>query len=239
VNYLLNHKSGNPHDKATNFPGDVQIALWELAGTNYRGWNIDLYPNAKAMYDDATANGIGFVPRPGEVVAVALCADGLSEGWPAGGDKDVQDTIIEVPVPGGCTPGYWKQEHHFFAWKRTGLTQDDFYGNVFPFHGSEFDFDHVTSMTLLEALWTGGGKEKALNRHATAGLLNAANPNVAYYYTVDEVLRMVEDAYDSGDFNHYKDMIEKANQMGCPLGNGKFSDGFECGSTANWSSVKN
>ena len=64
----------------------------------------------------------------------------------------------------GCTPGYWKQPHHFDSW--TNYTPSDEYDVIF---GVPYD------KTLLEALRTGGGGEKALGRHATAGLLNAAH----------------------------------------------------------------
>ena len=71
--------------------------------------------------------------------------------------------------------------------------------------------------TLLEALETGGGGEKALGRHAVAALLNAANPGVSYYYTKDEVMAMVQNAYGTGDFEGIKDLFEAQNEQGCPL----------------------
>jgi hypothetical protein len=213
INYLLNHQQGSIKE--------VQVAMWLLIGPWNGAFGPAVDPNkVDDMVSAAQANS-SFVPGEGQVVAVILCADGVAE-------DPYQGTIIEVEVPRrggqGCTPGYWKQEQHFFAWEPTGYYQNDIYGYVFPFDGTEFDWDHVTEMTLLEALWTGGGKEKALYRHATAGLLNAASPDVAYAYTVDEVLQMVEDAYESGDFNFYKDMLDEANNMGCPLDNGRHEE---------------
>lgn len=113
-------------------------------------------------------------------------------------------------IPGGgegCTPGYWKQSHHFDSW--VGHATRDLFNTVFG----------VTSSfggTLLEALKRGGGKEKALGRHAVAALLNAAS-SVYYDLTEDEVKEAVQDAYASGDFNGVKGDLEELNELGCPL----------------------
>ena len=66
----------------------------------------------------------------------------------------------------GCTPGYWKQRHHLGSWTGYGPGED--YDVVF---GVVASFDK----TLLEALWQGGGGEKALGRHAVAALLNTTS----------------------------------------------------------------
>lgn len=202
VNYLLNNKNGSIED--------IQAAMWDLTGTY--GGTFPITTEAQAMIDDANDNGSGFLPTDGQIAAVVLCVDGDS------GPRSYQDTLIEVPTPPrdgqGCTPGYWKQEQHFFAWIPTGYTQVDLYG-------IEFSVDDTKDLELLQALKAGGGGEKALYRHATAALLNAASPDVAYYYSVAEVIQMVQDAYTSGNFEDFKDMLEDANEMGCPLDNGK------------------
>jgi len=74
--------------------------------------------------------------------------------------------------------------------------------------------------TLLEVLKTGGGGEKALGRHAVAALLNASNLDVGYLYTVDEVIAIVQGAYNSGDFETAKNQLEVQNELDCPLGRG-------------------
>jgi hypothetical protein len=95
VNYLLNHKAVS----ATAW--DVQIALQTVAGTD-AGAYAPLPPLAQAMVDDANSNGHGFLPGPGNVVAVAICADGIDVGTPFG---LWQDDVIEVPfVPVTATP---------------------------------------------------------------------------------------------------------------------------------------
>ena len=102
VNYLLNHKQGSRYD--------VQKALWKILGADGTSLVVDPKINlsvVNAMVADANANGAGFVPGPGEFVAVLIFNDGF-----VGRGEANQDTLIEVQVPTrrGCTltPGYWK-----------------------------------------------------------------------------------------------------------------------------------
>jgi uncharacterized repeat protein (TIGR01451 family) len=108
----------------------------------------------------------------------------------------------------GCTPGYWKQPHHFDSW--TDFSPAERYNDVF---GVSASFD----LRLLEALRQGGGKEIALGRHAVAALLNATSRGVTFLYSRWHVYAIVRDAYVTGDFNSAKDLLEAQNQQGCPL----------------------
>lgn len=112
----------------------------------------------------------------------------------------------------GCTPGYWKQEHHFDSWTAAGYAPENSFSAAFGVSASG-------NPTLLQAAKTGGGGEKALLRHATAALLNAAHPDVNYAYTVSEVISMVQQAYSSGSFESVKNLFEAANEGpgGCSL----------------------
>ena len=77
VNYILNHKQSFDWE-------DIRAAIWYFT-------NPDEYqstPKAQIMVDDALANGEGFIPAPGQVVAV-ICDAG----------DDIQFTFIEVVVP--------------------------------------------------------------------------------------------------------------------------------------------
>ena len=108
----------------------------------------------------------------------------------------------------GCSQGYWK--NHLDSWDPTGYEPDDEYEDVFGVD----DYDK----TLLEALKSGGGGENALGRQAVAALLNAAHPHVDYYYTEDEVIDIVQDAYSTGNFENAKNRLEKRNDgSNCPL----------------------
>ena len=70
-------------------------------------------------------------------------------------------------------------------------------------------------------------------RQAVAALLNAASPMVNYYYTVDEVISMVRQAYATGQYDHVKDLLEAQNSLelsgGCDGGGGGGSGGGGCG----------
>jgi hypothetical protein len=116
------------------------------------------------------------------------------------------------PPPGGgegCTPGYWRQEHHFDSW--VGFNPSDDFEDVFGVNAA-FDPD-----SLGVAVQLGGGGEYALARHAVAALLNAASPDVDYLYSQAQVISMVQSAYASGDFEDVKDLFEDQNEAGCPL----------------------
>lgn len=109
----------------------------------------------------------------------------------------------------GCTPGYWKQPHHFDSW--TGYAPSDLYCNVFGVGPCDM---------LLEVLKTGGGGEQALGRHSVAALLNAASADVSYDVFVADLISAVQDAYAEGTkdaFNSLKDELEGFNEQNCPL----------------------
>lgn len=109
----------------------------------------------------------------------------------------------------GCTPGYYKQRHHYCAWE---YEPSDLFDDVFMVDAPGDD-------TLLAALRDGGGGETAFQRHAVAALLNAANGGVYFMYSPEEVQAVVQEAYMTGHFEELKDRLEAANTAGCPLAN--------------------
>ena len=109
----------------------------------------------------------------------------------------------------GCTPGYWKQKHHFDSW--VGFTQSQDYDTVFGVNA----FD--PNRTLLQALSSGGGKMDRLGRHSVAALLNTSNADVSYGMTSAQVIALVQNAVASGDFDFAADQLEALNERGCPL----------------------
>jgi hypothetical protein len=135
------------------------------------------------------------------------------------GDRGFVFVFFNEPTPGGdegCTPGFWKNHtgqgpgNQLNEWV-TYATGDDF----------NAVFGVGPSVTLLTALNTGGGGEAALGRHAVAALLNASS-SVDYFYTVAQVIGIVQDAYaigTKGAFNDAKDDLEAQNGDAtfCPL----------------------
>lgn len=110
----------------------------------------------------------------------------------------------------GCTPGYWKQSHHFDSWPAP-------YTPTTPF--SDVFEDAFPGMTLLEVLQQGGGGLKALGRHTVAALLNAASPGVSYDLTTQDVIDAFNDVFPGSkqDYNTLKGEFEGFNEQGCPL----------------------
>ncbi len=75
----------------------------------------------------------------------------------------------------GCTPGYWKQRHHFDSWQEAKP------GQLFTtkFEIGTPTVDPLNGLTMLQALQGGGGGDlvgarRILARAAAAAFLNAA-----------------------------------------------------------------
>ena len=122
----------------------------------------------------------------------------------------------------GCTPGYWKQEHHFGNWPVDPYTFT--FGEAFSVACGAADYyarsPEDTSMDicdilLLDALKLRGGGVNALSRHAAAGWLNAMS-SVEYAWSAAEV----EAAFMAGN----KGVLEDANESYCPLGRAELDD---------------
>ncbi len=118
-------------------------------------------------------------------------------------------TTTTMPRGGdGCTPGFWRQAHHYDSW--VGFSPGDDYETVFGVNA-------VFEATLGEAVRLRGGGEYALARHAVAALLNSTSPDVDYAFTTGQVIDLVQDAYATGDFEEAKDMLADENEEGCTL----------------------
>lgn len=149
-------------------------------------------------------------------------ADPASFSWITAG--------LQVPPPPsggeGCTPGYWKQGHHFDSWP-TAFDPDmpfaDVFDNAFP------------GMTLVEVLAQGGGKLKALGRHTVAALLNGGSAGIDYDLTAAEVVELFDATYPGSkdSYETLKNFFEGFNQQGCPLGNGRGNGGADEATPAN------
>jgi hypothetical protein len=126
-------------------------------------------------------------------------------------------TECEVPPPpggaDGCTPGYWKQPHHFDSWQ--GYAPTDKFNAVFGVTGPFSD-----SLTLAEALGLNGGGANALARHAVAALLDAAHSSVDYALTTAQVISDTKQALESGQattIEATKNRFALLNERRCPL----------------------
>jgi hypothetical protein len=96
INYILNHKG-------TATPPEIQDAIWQFT-------NGTACPSSgcNALVDDANLNGSGFIPGPGQIVAILL---------DNGENPTVQPSLFELVCGDvGCTltAGYWK--NHACNW---------------------------------------------------------------------------------------------------------------------------
>ena len=117
----------------------------------------------------------------------------------------------------GCTPGYWKQDHHLDSWP-AGVDADDLFSSVFDLPTQLKKPEHnvdPTTLTLQDALKLRGGGVNALMRHAVAAYLNSLT--VSYGMSDAEVVAAFNAAIGGGDIEGTKDTFADANEQGCPL----------------------
>lgn len=120
---------------------------------------------------------------------------------------------VELPPEGGqgCTPGYWRQSHHFDSWTAPYTPSTPFsnvFANAFP------------GMTLHQVVSLGGGGLNALGRSAVAALLNASSAGVSYDYSVQQVISKFNTAFATGNrraMEEQKNVFDFLNNQGCPL----------------------
>jgi uncharacterized repeat protein (TIGR01451 family) len=118
----------------------------------------------------------------------------------------------------GLTPGFWKTHSVYgpaplAGWPATGYSPTASYETL-------FNVTLADTPSLLDALGTNGGGLSALLRHSAAALLNAANPNVSYLYSVAQVLSMTKAAIDSGNattIESTKNLFVTQNELGADL----------------------
>ncbi|MGE3179290.1 MAG: hypothetical protein AB7O32_17600 [Vicinamibacterales bacterium] len=129
------------------------------------------------------------------------------------GDQSALCTVTaNTPPPDtrcdeGCTPGYWKQPHHYDSW--TGYSPGTPFASVFE--------NAFPGKTLGEVLALNGGGLDALGRHAVAALLNAASPGVDFEVDAATVIREFNRVYPGGDYETLKNRLAAMNERNCPL----------------------
>jgi hypothetical protein len=108
----------------------------------------------------------------------------------------------------GCTPGYWRQQHHYDSW--VGYTPTTTFKKA-------FGVDAFPGMTLGEVVQLGGGGLNALGRHAVAALLNSTSLGGDYGMTSKEVIALFQAAYKSGNYEQAKNTFAGLNERNCYL----------------------
>ena len=123
--------------------------------------------------------------------------------------------LVRTPGAGdeGLTPGFWKNHTGaggapLAGWNNAGLSPQASYEALFG-----VDVPN-SAPTLLQALSANGGGVNALLRHSAAALLNAADPYVDYYYSREQIISMVKQAFASRDYETVKDLFAARNELG-------------------------
>jgi hypothetical protein len=121
----------------------------------------------------------------------------------------------------GCTPGYWRQLHHFDSWM--GAAPADDFNTTFMVDvewGRKCRADSNGDITLGQGVRCRGGGKNALARHGVAALLNANQTDVAFGLTASEVKAIVKAGLDAGTkaaATAAKNLLATENELGCPL----------------------
>jgi cysteine-rich repeat protein len=144
----------------------------------------------------------------------SFCGDGIldageqcDDGNSVNGDGCSAMCTLEVGGD-GCTPGYWRQEHHFDSYP-AAYPPETLFSSVFA--------DAFPGETLADVTRAKGGGLNALGRHAVAALLNAASGDVSYDRTPQQVIASFNAAFASGNYEYLKNMFESFNEQSCPL----------------------
>lgn len=218
ISAVDNSNAGNVGNTSVSLAGGQCKNVWIAGGTGATVTATEVVPAdyvaAWEKWDDLGDNleaGTLDASGPGNV------ASGVVTGSvPAGGaGTTIRFTNrYEPPQTGeGCTPGYWRQEHHFGNWTAPYDPTDSF-NSTFGIGTAWF----ANSYTLLDGVWAGGGGKFALARHAVAALLNAASANVDYDYSVAQVIAKVQAAYaNSALIESTKNDLAAKNELGCGL----------------------
>jgi hypothetical protein len=136
INYVLNNKDAGTAD-------DIQAVLWYIVSGDWltdAAWGYTHTTEADAILADAMANGAGYEPEEGDILAV-ICL-------PVGSEEErAQMIVIEIIVPpleSGYTPGFWKHNIGVCLGYKPG-------------HFSAFNDGTKLSCTLLESYTSAAG----------------------------------------------------------------------------------
>jgi len=189
---------GIPDDLVT-FPAGAQVTVaCPLADL----FPIPAFPpgtyTCKACYDNENRD---IDLRPDGSCAAATCEHNFT-GIVC--SKEQTFTVDGTTQYGGCSPSFWVNTNDAQPWLDTGLDAGADFDTTFGV--DRFDPD----VTLFGALNQSGEGTDVLAREATAGLLNASNPNVHYPFSPDAVKALLKQGDPDG-------RLAAANALACPF----------------------
>jgi hypothetical protein len=117
--------------------------------------------------------------------------------------------ISPLAASQGCGPDFWFLNQSEEYW--TDYDPSDSFADV-------FDVD-AQDLTLLEMLASEGEaprNQRVLRAEAVAALLNASHPDITFAFDEDEVIELVQDAFDTGELEKVTEQLHAENRQGCP-----------------------
>ena len=125
--------------------------------------------------------------------------------------------FVGVASACGCTPGYWKQEQHFYAWPAPYSRNE-----VTSF--GDLNGDGAADTPLDALKYKGGnnidGARRILTRAYVAEILNEAAFGDDYPANPDDYAYIFWDTFRNGDRKTMLDLatqLDMWNNAGCPL----------------------
>jgi len=126
-----------------------------------------------------------------------------------------------------CSPGFWR--NHLERWRPTGFNPGDLFLTAFQItnlSSPEIPANFNRSITLLQALNSGGGSFGQTLFLGTAALLNAAHPEVDAPSSLETVRRIMQDAFAGRiTFEQARSLfagdIAAEGECGCPFSGGR------------------
>jgi len=195
-------------------PPPLCIEVWNATGDALVPVSTTLLAtDAKYTIDRViVASGTG-IDDPAFTETVGTNTGSVTASNTIGGYIWFKFKLADVPPAAGgegCTPGYWRQSHHFDSW--VGYSPNQAFSSVFA--------NAFPGKTLGQVVALGGGGINALGRHSVAALLNAASPTVSFDYTAAQVISQFNAAFSSGNarvIEAKKNEFDMLNNQGCPL----------------------
>lgn len=201
--------------------GTIEITGFSGNGTfsvlSYKAIDQEAPPEETAitMFADGVQVGASSGQGDGSVETVQTSSNTFTSSLGvlfsgSGGVDDIRVCREAEEGGDGCTPGYWKQPHHFDSWPAPYDPTDLF---------SEHFEDAFPGMTLVQVLGNGGGGLNALGRHTVAALLNSASSGVSFELTPAQVISSFNSVFPGtkSQYNTLKDQFAGLNERLCPL----------------------
>jgi hypothetical protein len=157
-------------------------------------------------------------------LAVTLFAGWVSLPWFDANTSESVAVLAHVEgKPAGCDPEYWRDEAHRSSWdgEDEDYTQHVHYNDAFVDYFSSLPELFDPDDSLLNVLWTGGGGDIEVARHAAAQVANVSAAKNGYIpgYLLSEgdVETYYEAAINDGQTQDALEVYE-AYEDDCPLG---------------------